>query len=300
LKVKGSKAWADWDYDIHRPDEITLQLVREVDGEDVVVDETTVQDNGTAVWSYEFEEAVVYDSKGNKIEYKIREIMPGDSDDYYEYEFGGISPETTDVRNLFKQDPSIKLVKTAKSTSELGEDELEVGKDINYTFEFTNTGNLPLKDISLEDELDGISTITYETLNGEPLTQNIADVVMEPGDVIVATATYNVTQEDFEHGQVPNHAEVVGTPTVPNPNQFGGQMNPFDDTPVRDDDDAAVPGELEPSISLTKTADKDKVTEVGEEVAYTFEIKNSGNTTLTEVTLNDPMLGGEITLDIDK
>src|SRR5699024_7189794 len=233
LKVKGSKAWADWDYDVHRPDEITLQLVREVDGEDVVVDETTVQDNGTAVWSYEFEEAVVYDSKGNKIEYKIREIMPGDSDDYYEYEFGGISPETTDVRNLFKQDPSIKLVKTAKSTSELGEDELEVGKDINYTFEFTNTGNLPLKDISLEDELDGISTITYETLNGEPLTQNIADVVMEPGDVIVATATYNVTQEDFEHGQVPNHAEVVGTPTVPNPNQFGGQMNPFDDTPVR-------------------------------------------------------------------
>src|SRR5699024_2382100 len=114
------------------------------------------------------------------------------------------------------------------------------------------------------------------------------------------TATYNVTQEDFEHGQVPNHAEVVGTPTVPNPNQFGGQMNPFDDTPVRDDDDAAVPGELEPSISLTKTADKDKVTEVGEEVAYTFEIKNTGNTTLTEVTLNDPMLGGEITLDIDK
>src|SRR5699024_8071087 len=36
LKVKGSKAWSDWDYDVHRPDEITLQLVREVDGEDVV------------------------------------------------------------------------------------------------------------------------------------------------------------------------------------------------------------------------------------------------------------------------
>src|SRR5699024_12847110 len=59
----------DWDYDVHRPDEITLQLVREVDGEDVVVDETTVQDNGTAVWSYEFEEAVVYDSKGRSEEH---------------------------------------------------------------------------------------------------------------------------------------------------------------------------------------------------------------------------------------
>src|SRR5699024_1270050 len=277
LKVKGSKAWADWDYDVHRPDEITLQLVREVDGEDVVVDETTVQDNGTAVWSYEFEEAVVYDTNGDKIEYKIREIMPGDSGNYYEYEFGGISEETTDVRNLFKQDPSIKLVKTAKSTSELGEDEIEVGKDINYTFQFTNTGNLPLKDVSLEDELYGISAITYETLNGEPLTKDIADVVMEPGDVIVATATYTVTQVDYDYGQVDNHAEVVGTPTVPNPNQFGGQMNQFDDTPVRDDDDASVPGELNASISLEKTADKETVSQAGDKVVYTFVVTNTGN-----------------------
>src|SRR5699024_1726183 len=232
--------------------------------------------------------------------YVIREIMPEGTKDYYVGESGSISGETTDVRNIFQQDAKIQLVTTAKSTTELGEDEIGVGKDISYTFEFTNTGNIILKDLSLEDELDGISAITYETLNGEPLTQDIADVVMEPGDVIVATATYEVTQDDYDHGQVVNHAEVVGTPTVPNPNQFGGQMNPFDDTPVRDDDDAAVPGELEPSISLTKTADKDKVTEVGEEVAYTFEIKNTGNTTLTEVTLNDPMLGGEITLDIDK
>src|SRR5699024_3556958 len=191
-------------------------------------------------------------NNSEKINYIIREIMPDEIKDYYEVESGSISGETTDVRNLFKQDAKIQLVKTAKSTSELGEDEIEVGKDINYTFEFTNTGNLPLKDISLKDELDGISAITYETLNGEPLTQDIADVIMQPGDVIVATATYKVTQEDFNYGQVDNHAEVVGTPTVPNPNQFGGQMNEFDDTPVRDDDDAAVPGSLDPAISLTK------------------------------------------------
>src|SRR5699024_4141797 len=201
--------------------------------------------------------------------------------------------------NLFKQDAKIQLVKTAKSTSELGEDEIEVGKDINYTFEFTNTGNLPLKDISLKDELDGISAITYETLNGEPLTQDIADVIMQPGDVIVATATYKVTQEDFNYGQVDNHAEVVGTPTVPNPNQFGGQMNEIDDTTGRDDDDAAVTGSLDHAISITKTADKEKVSEVGEEIEYTFEFTNTANTTLTEVTLNDPMLGGEITLEVD-
>src|SRR5699024_6279135 len=230
---------ADWGYDVHRPDKITLQLVREIDGEERVVEEVVVPNDGTDVWDYEFKEAVVYDNNGEKIDYIIREIMPEGTEDYYVGESGSISGETTDVRNIFQADPSIKLVKTAKSTSDLGEDELEVGKDINYTFEFTNTGNLPLKDISLEDELDGISAITYETLNGEPLTEDIKDVVMQPGDVIVATATYEVTQEDYNHGQVTNHAEVVGTPTVPNPDQFGGQMNEFDDTPVRDDDDAA-------------------------------------------------------------
>src|SRR5699024_12455145 len=87
---------------------------------------------------------------------------------------------------------------------------------------------------------------------------------------------------------------------VPISNQFGGQMNEFDDTPVRDDDYAALPGELEPEISLTKTANKENVTKAGDEITYTFEITNTGNTTLTEVTLNDPMLGGEITLDVDK
>src|SRR5699024_5376487 len=128
--------------------------------------------------------------------------MPEGIEDYYVGESGSITGETTDVRNIFQQDAKIKLVKTAKSTSGLGEDELEVGKDINYTFEFTNTGNLPLKDINLTDELDGISKITYETLNGNPIEDDIKDVVMEPGDVIVATATYEVTQEDYDHGQV--------------------------------------------------------------------------------------------------
>lgn len=211
-------------------------------------------------------------------------------------ESGSISGETTDVRNIFQQDAKIELVKTAKSTSELGEDEFEVGKDINYTFEITKTGNLPLKDITLTDELVGISAFTYETLNGEPFNGNIEDLVLQPGDVLVATATYEVTQDDYNHVQVPNCAKVVGTPTIPKPDRFGDMMK-FDDTPVTDDDDAAVPGNLDPSISLAKTADKEKVTEVGEEIKYTFEIKNTGNTTLTEVTLNDPMLGGNIALN---
>ncbi|WP_040929639.1 DUF7507 domain-containing protein, partial [Nosocomiicoccus massiliensis] len=53
----------------------------------------------------------------------------------------------------------------------------------------------------------------------------------------------------------------------------------------------------EPKIELTKTSDVDTITNVGQKVTYTFEIKNTGNITLNKIKLDDPMLGGDIELD---
>src|SRR5699024_9947341 len=138
------------------------------------------------------------------------------------------------------------------------------------------------------------SDFTFETLNGESFNGDIEELVLNPGDILVATATYEVTQEDFNQGQVNNHAEVEGTPTTPDPDKETDKGVEFDKTPVKDDDDAQVPGELDPSITLTKTADKKTVTEAGETVEYTFVVTNTGNTTLKDVTLTDDKLGGEI------
>src|SRR5699024_3384712 len=296
VEVSGQKIWIDYGIEDYRPDKITVQLIREINGEDVIVAEKEVKSNGTNKWEYKFDGVYLYDTNGKKITYKIKEIVSDEVSNIYESESGEFSDGTINLRNILKNEPEIQLVKTGESTSEYGKDVIETGKDINYTFEITNTGILPLKDITLTDELPGMSEFTYETLNGEPFTGDIAELILQPGDVLVATASYEVAQEDFNHGQVDNHAEVKGTSTVPEPDQYP-EMAPFEEEEVTDDDDASVPGELEPSISLTKTADKENVTEAGETITYTFEATNTGNTTLTDVTLTDDMLGGDITLE---
>ena len=53
---------------------------------------------------------------------------------------------------------------------------------------------------------------------------------MQPGDVIVATATYKVTENDLKENVIHNVAIVEGTPTVPTPGPE------FDDTPIQDED----------------------------------------------------------------
>lgn len=64
----------------------------------------------------------------------------------------------------------------------------------------------------MTDELAGISDFSYESVNGIDFTGNVEDLYLEPGDVLIATATYEITQSDFDYGQVDNHVKVDGTP----------------------------------------------------------------------------------------
>src|SRR5699024_5035502 len=145
VEVSGKKIWIDFGYEAYRPDSIEVELLREINGKEEVVKTITVESNDTDVWEYTFDDVFLYDTNGEKIEYKLREIIPDGSQ--YEPEYGSTTGETVDIRNILKQDAKIQLVKTGKSTSEHGEDVIEPGKDIKYTFEITNTGNLSLKDI---------------------------------------------------------------------------------------------------------------------------------------------------------
>src|SRR5699024_1076165 len=106
-------------------------------------------------------------------------------------------------------------------------------------------------------------------------------------DVLVAEATYEVTQDDVDTGQVFNEATVTG-------------IDPKDEE-VTDKDDEAVPSTPELGIELVKTSDKQYVTEAGEEIEYTFEVTNTSNVTLTDVAVDDPMLKDlEIKIELDK
>ena len=161
-----------------------------------------------------------------------------------------------------EQVPSISLVKSALPSTYS-----EVGDEITYTFTVTNGGNVTLTDVSVFDnKLFIIGTIAS----------------MAPGDSAALSATYTVTQVDIDAGKIENTAVATGKPPVGDP--------------VTDDDDETVTAVQDPAITLTKTALPQTFSEAGEAIVYTFTVTNTGNVTLTNVTLTEDLFTGSGTL----
>lgn len=167
------------------------------------------------------------------------------------------------------RDPKISLVKTANPTIVD-----KAGEEITYTFKVTNTGNLPLTNVTVDDkDFEGSGKLGEITP---------ASVDLKPNETKEFTAKYTVTQEDIDSGAFKNVATSTGeTPEDPN--------NPGHDPedPVSPPDDETVTPVQDPKISVTKKADKQKVQKAGEKIVYTFVATNTGNVTLKDVKIND-------------
>lgn len=162
--------------------------------------------------------------------------------------------------------PAIDLLKSSSLPQGAGS---VAGDHVNYTFTATNTGNVTLTDVTITDELEGLSEIVY-TWPGEV-------GVLAPGEQVTATASYTLTQADVDAGSVDNHALVTGTPPT-------GE-------PVEDPDEENTPLPQAPAITLVKTGKLN-----GDQIAYTFTVTNTGNVTLTGVEITDELKGlSEIT-----
>ena len=133
------------------------------------------------------------------------------------------------------------------------------GEIITYTITVTNTGNTTLKDIAVKDDMAGINT-KIDTI--------------EVGKSASVTGTYTVKQSDIDKGGKIHNVATVG-----------------DKSPEKD-----VPVEQNSSYTAVKTADKEKVTAAGEIITYTITVKNTGNTTLTDITVKDDMAGIDETI----
>jgi uncharacterized repeat protein (TIGR01451 family) len=139
------------------------------------------------------------------------------------------------------------------------------GDRIRYAFEVTNTGDVTLSDVTIQDELEGLSEIAYGEWPG-------AEGVLAPGQQVTATASYTFTQGDRDAGLVANTATVAGT-------------SPSGD-PVGDEDEFVQPLPQAPGISFEKTGALD-----GDRIRYAFEVTNTGDVTLSDVTIQDELDG---------
>jgi hypothetical protein len=168
---------------------------------------------------------------------------------------------------------ALALVKTGTLVDEDGDGIASAGEVIDYGFRVTNTGTVTLTDVEVSDpRLGGIVTCPAAPL--------------APGESVdCSVVAYGVTAADAAAGSIRNVAvatAVSDTAGVPDP--------------APDQSSAVVESRPGAGIELTKSArlldeDGDERADAGERIEYTFSVRNSGRTPLTDVRLTDAMLG---------
>nr|WP_244631695.1 hypothetical protein [Plantibacter sp. CFBP 8804] len=175
----------------------------------------------------------------------------------------GLNPPADATVEFVPQAPAITVVKSASPAAA----EYAVGDEITYSFLVTNTGNVPLTDVQVDE---GAFTGTGD----------LSDVVCPPGAATLAPAaavtceaTYTMAQADIDAGTVSNSATATGTPPQGQP-------------PVSPPSEVTIPGVAQaPALTVVKSATPTTVANAGEDVTYSFLVTNTGNVTLTDVSI---------------
>ncbi|HJS37726.1 MAG TPA: hypothetical protein VJ789_06295, partial [Burkholderiales bacterium] len=159
--------------------------------------------------------------------------------------------------------PVIQIVKTG--TFDAGADGFaDPGELITYAFAVTNEGNVSLSNVTATDPLVG--TLTFEGGDTD------GDTELDVNETWNYSATYAVTQDDIDAGFVYNLATADSEESE------------------QDTDDHNEPLPQNPALAVSKSPDKPAVDAAGQIIAYTILVENTGNVTLTNVVVNDPML----------
>ncbi|MFJ5680178.1 hypothetical protein [Streptomyces sp. NPDC093097] len=137
-----------------------------------------------------------------------------------------------------------------------------VGSTVDYTYTVTNTGNTPLRDVTVTD--DHVTNVTCET------------TTLGPGTSTTCHGTYTVTPEDGTVGHVTNTATASGTDPQ-------GQTVTSEPSQVT----ITVTPAPAPHITVKKEVTSQGPFTVGSTVDYTYTVTNTGNTPLHDVTAND-------------
>ncbi|MEM3646653.1 MAG: hypothetical protein QW334_00710 [Thermofilum sp.] len=158
---------------------------------------------------------------------------------------------------------TVHLVVPAISITKSGPAYAHEGDAITYAYTVSNTGNCPLSDVSVVDDLG----ITIDYISGDENGNNLLDLT----ENWIFHATYTVPTPS---GDITNIATATG--------KASGRT-------VSDSASWTV-SILHPGIKVTKSADK-TVAYKGDTITYTIKITNTGDCALYDVELVDTLLG---------
>ncbi|MBW8849145.1 MAG: OmpA family protein, partial [Xanthomonadales bacterium] len=147
------------------------------------------------------------------------------------------------------------------------------GATIAYSFVVTNTGNVTVTGLAINDaKLDAAAVCPATTL--------------APGASTTCTGTHTITQAEVDAGTVDNTATATGTL----PGNGGTTVSPPDST--------STPIAQTPAISATKTATLTTdngvpaLADEGDVITYAVSVTNTGNVTLNNLVVSDSFEGG--------
>ena len=161
--------------------------------------------------------------------------------------------------------PALTVVKTAKQAT------VPVGGTIDYTIVTTNTGNVTLNDVELNDPRAPNCDRMLVPVPGPTASPLPPDGVLAPGQSSTVLCSYTTVNPDV--GIYTNTAFV----DTSNPNLQTVASNTVSTT-------VTGQGQL---LALSKTANKTKVL-VGETITYELTVANAGTQDLTNVVVTDP------------
>ncbi|MFV8346098.1 gliding motility-associated C-terminal domain-containing protein [Flavobacterium sp. ZB4P13] len=180
------------------------------------------------------------------------------------------------------QTPGIALVKTGVFSDTNNDGFAQVGEKINYTFAVTNTGNATVTNIVITDS--PLIPLVGLTITGNPIAS------LAPGATSSVTGVYTITQTDIDMGKVTNSALATGQ----NPN--GGDVKDISGTTVDNDTDTVTTLPQNPGLEVIKTAITPYYSSIGDIINYTIQVKNTGNVTLHQIVVTDPLTGLNTTI----
>ena len=158
----------------------------------------------------------------------------------------------------------------------VGEQADSVGDVLNYAVTVTNTGNVTLTGVTVVDPLTG---------------QNISGVTLAPGASQVFNSAYAITQDDLDGaGNAGSDHDIDNTATAAS-SQTGEQHATAS---------VEVPLVYDPNLAIEKEFENvngnpgEQANSVGDVINYRVTVENTGNVTLTGVSVVDPLTGQNV------
>ena len=183
---------------------------------------------------------------------------------------GGTTGEGQVEVNTGDRNPSIDVTKEVTNTPANGEAYV-LGETIQYKVTVVNNGNVTLENVTVDDSLVDLQENTIASL--------------APGAKETFEYSYVVTEEDIKAGNVTNAVTAGGT----------GQGETEEPEEPKSEDEVVTPVEPEnPSVEVNKTVTNTPANgtayALGEAIDYSVIVKNTGNVTLTNITVEDSLV----------